>query len=347
MPRKPCGRLPAGARAERTAGRGGGLAYDARMSAAADPDARARAALGARLGVVALGLCWGLNWVAVRVALHEVRPWSLRCLGMGLGTVVLLAWARSRGLPLAVPRGAPRARLALAGLLNVAAFGVFTAFAQLAGATSRVTMVTYTMPIWSVLFARVVLGERLDALRVASLALAVAGLAVLLGPTAAAGSTAGMGWALLAALCWAAGTVWLKAAPIDADPVAVAAWQLAAGFGAVAIGAALVEGAPRGWPADLATWAAIAYHVLLGMALPYLLWFGIVRRLPASSAALGTLLVPVVAVLGAVILLGERPGAADLVGFGLIFAAAAAVLLQAPPSSASPTRAPRPSGDPA
>ncbi|MFM1988581.1 MAG: hypothetical protein RJA99_1538 [Pseudomonadota bacterium] len=310
------------------------------------PAARASTALGARLGVVALGLCWGLNWVAVRIALHEVRPWSLRCIGMGLGTVLLLAWARSRGLPLAVPRGAARMRLALAGLLNVAAFGVFTAFAQLAGATSRVTMVTYTMPIWSVLLARIVLGERLDGTRGAALALAVAGLAVLVGPTAAAGGTAGMGWALLAALCWAAGTVWLKAAPIDADPVAVAAWQLAAGFGAVAIGAALVEGAPRGWPADAATWAAIAYHVLLGMALPYLLWFAAVRRLPASSAALGTLLVPVVAVLGAVVVLGERPGPVDLLGFSMIFAAAAAVLLRPAPSDERPTRAPRPTGDP-
>lgn len=311
------------------------------------PAARAHAALGARLGVVALGLCWGLNWVAVRIALHEVRPWSLRCLGMGLGTVVLLAWARSRGLPLAVPRGSARARLALAGLLNVAAFGVFTAFAQLSATTSRVTMVTYTMPIWSVLFARIVLGERLDATRVASLALAVAGLAVLLGPAAAAGSTAGMGWALAAALCWAAGTVWLKAAPIDADPVAVAAWQLAAGFGAVAVGAAIVEGPPRGWPADAATWAAIVYHVLLGMALPYLLWFGIVRRLPASSAALGTLLVPVVAVLGAVVVLGERPGAVDVTGFALIFAAAAAVLLRPAPSPDRSTPVARPTGGPA
>ena len=38
----------------------------------------------------------------MRVALHEIRPWTLRCIGMGLGTLVLLAWARARGRPLAV-----------------------------------------------------------------------------------------------------------------------------------------------------------------------------------------------------------------------------------------------------
>jgi drug/metabolite transporter (DMT)-like permease len=291
--------------------------------------------------VLALGTCWGLNWIAVRVALHEVGPWTLRCVGMGLGTAVLLAWARARGRALRVPPGMPRLRLAVAGVLNVAAFGVFTAFAQLAGSTSRVTMVTYTMPIWSVAFARIALGERLDARRTAALALAVGGLAVLIVPLAAAGGAAGTGWALAAAVAWAAGTVYLKAARIDADPVAIAAWQLAAGFCAVAIGAAAFEGAPRAWPAEAATWWALAYHVLLGMALPYLLWFAIVGRIAASSAALGTLLVPVVAVLGAIVLLGERPGVADAIGFAMIFAAAAAVLSQ-PAPDATASRGDRP-----
>jgi drug/metabolite transporter (DMT)-like permease len=40
-----------------------------------------------------------------------------------------------------------------------------------------------------------------------------------------------------------------------------------------------------------------------------------------STTALGTLLVPIFGVLGAVVLLGERPSAVDLVGFALILAA--------------------------
>jgi drug/metabolite transporter (DMT)-like permease len=304
------------------------------MSVTVDPrSARARA------GVVLLGVCWGLNWIAVRVALDEVRPWTLRCIGMGLGALVLLAWAYARGHRVRVAEGRARRQLAVAGLLNVAAFGVFTAFAQLSGSTGRVTMVAYTMPIWSVLFARVVLGERLDRWRMGALAAAAAGLAVLIAPLVRAGAVAGIGWALLAAIAWAAGTVYLKAARIQADPVAIALWQLVAGFVAVALGALAFEGLPDAWPREPATVAAIVYHVLLGMALPYLLWFAIVRRLPASSAALGTLLVPVVAVLGAVVLLGERPSGADATGFVLIFAAAAAALLRPAPVAPTPPRA--------
>jgi len=193
------------------------------MSVTVDPrSARARA------GVVLLGVCWGLNWIAVRVALDEVRPWTLRCIGMGLGALVLLAWAYARGHRVRVAAGRARRQLAVAGLLNVAAFGVFTAFAQLSGSTGRVTMVAYTMPIWSVLFARVVLGERLDRWRMGALAAAAAGLAVLIAPLVRAGAVAGIGWALLAAIAWAAGTVYLKAARIQADPVAIALWQLVA-----------------------------------------------------------------------------------------------------------------------
>jgi drug/metabolite transporter (DMT)-like permease len=301
------------------------------MVAALAPDA---ANARARVLVLLIGLCWGLNWVAVRFALDEVRPWSLRCIGLGLGALALFAWAASRGHLLRIAPGRTRRQLAVAGLLNIAAFGVFTAFAQLAGDTSRVTIVSFTMPIWSVLLARFALGERLDRWRVGAVGLAVLGLGVLLAPLTENGLGAGIGWALLAALCWAGGTVYLKAARIEADPVAIAAWQLAAGFVAVAVGAMIFEGLPQGLPSRLSTWLALTYYVLLGIALPYVLWFRIVSRMGAASAALGTLLVPVVGVLGAIVLLGERPTPADGLGFVLILAAASSVLLgPSPPSS--------------
>ena len=43
----------------------------------------------------------------------------------------------------------------------MAAFTLLAAFAQLETTASRVTVLTYTMPIWAALFAYAVLGERL------------------------------------------------------------------------------------------------------------------------------------------------------------------------------------------
>src|SRR3546814_8916603 len=54
-------------------------------------------------------------------------------------------------------------RLAVAGVLNIAAFNLATSFAQLATSTSRAAILTFTMPLWSALFARLLLDERLDA----------------------------------------------------------------------------------------------------------------------------------------------------------------------------------------
>ena len=61
-----------------------------------------------------------------------------------------------------------------------------------------------------------------------------------------------------------------------------------------------------------------------------LLWFEVVARLPAGTAALGTLGVPVVGVAGAMALLGERPSAADLAGFACVMAAATIALRAGP-----------------
>jgi drug/metabolite transporter (DMT)-like permease len=64
-----------------------------------------------------------------------------------------------------------------------------------------------------------------------------------------------------------------------------------------------------------------------------------VRRLPASTASLGVLSVPVVGVVMSMILLGERLTPADVVGFTLIFAASACVLLS--PQAPAPKEAPQ------
>jgi drug/metabolite transporter (DMT)-like permease len=64
------------------------------------------------------------------------------------------------------------------------------------------------------------------------------------------------------------------------------------------------------------------------MGLAYFLWFVVADRLSTTTASLGSLLVPVVGVIGSAIVIGERPSLFDMIGFACIFAAAASVLLQ-------------------
>lgn len=279
--------------------------------------------------LVVLGILWGLNWPAVKVALSGVSPWALRSIGLGAATCAVFALGLLRERQLAIRSGRERMHIAVAGLLNVAVFNIVLTFAQLGAATSRVAIITYSMPLWSVLFARIALGERLDRLRICGLLMGAGGLAVLLWPLLGKGlgMPQGVLLALAAALTWAAGTVYTKWARLHSEPLAVAAWQLLIGALVALTGLLSFEGWPHWHGMAPEVMAALGYHILFGMALGYLLWFNIVARMPAGLASLGTLLVPVVGICGAVVLLGERPDASDLGGFVLIFCAALCVLL--------------------
>ena len=150
---------------------------------------------------------------------------------------------------------------------------------------------------------------------------------LLIRPLIGSGDPAGVGVALATAVSWAAGTVYLKWARINADPIAITAWQLVVATAVTGTGLALVEGGPHLWPADASALAALIFSGVVGSGVAYLLWFEIVRRLAAITASLAVLSVPMVGIVASILVLGERPTLADGIGFALIFAAAACVLL--------------------
>jgi drug/metabolite transporter (DMT)-like permease len=281
--------------------------------------------------------------------LSVLPPFSARALGLGLGAGLLLALALLRGLPLRPQREALPA-LAVGSLLTVAAFNLCTAFAQLTTSTSRAAVLTFTMPMMSAALAWAVLGERPDRRGAAALALGGAGVAVLAVPVlrglaapVPGASAWGLLFPLLAALAWAAGTVATKRWPPPGDRIVLTAWQLGAGAaiaGLAGLGAG--EHLPAVWPPRVLL--ALAWHVLIATALAYVLWYRLLASASATVSSLTTLAVPVVGVLGAMALVGDRPAPADWLGFGLVLAGAAlAVLGVGPPRTTVPTwRRPRP-----
>jgi len=289
--------------------------------------ARPEGAAGAKLMVVGMGLAWGFNWVAARIILQALQPWTLRAVGIGLGCLTLFAAAYACRVPLKVARK-DRLKVVIAGFFNVAAFGVGSAYAQVYGTTSRAIVIAYSMPIWAALLARLVLKERLTAVKLGALVLCALGLVILIEPLARSGFPLGALLALGCAWSWAAGTIYLKWARIEAPTLAAASWQLLFGWLMLAAGMLWFEGLPTLWPlpTNVALW--LTYNGFIGMGLAYLLWFVIIARLPAMTASLGSLLVPVVGVVGSALVNGERPSLNDAIGFALIFAAAASVLLQ-------------------
>ena len=288
--------------------------------------------------LVLLSLGWGMSWPMMRVALDEVPPFSMRVATMAIGAVTLgvLTAARRRGF--ALHSRVSVAHVVVAGLFNIVSFSILTPFAQLYAATSRVSIVVYSMPIWATLMARAVLRERITGTRAVAFALCVAGLAVLIYPLALTGIPAGILLALGAAIGWAAGTIYLKWAQIREEPMAVTFWQLIVGFAVIAVCQPVFEGPLHLWPIRATTLGALLFAGLIGSGIAYFLWFEVVRRLSAMTASLGVLSAPAVGVVSSVVLLGERPTLSDIVGFALILSASACVLLAPgmPPDVAEP-----------
>ena len=280
----------------------------------------------ARLLVLLLAFAWGLNWIAAAFALREISPWTLRVAGSGIGAATLFAAAFITGHRLKVPRG-EYIHIAIAGLLNVAGFQVFSGFAQMSGATSRAIIITYSMPIWTTVLSRFVLGERLDKVRMLAFCLCVAGLAILIWPLFTEAFPPFVFYSLACALSWAGATVYIKWARLSIEPLANAAWQLFFGFFFIVAGSAMFEGYPHLWPLHRETILAVLFVGLCGVGLAHFLWWTIVARLPTITASLGALLVPAIGVTASAVVLGERLTVPDIIGFAMIFASAASVLL--------------------
>jgi drug/metabolite transporter (DMT)-like permease len=281
----------------------------------------------AKLLVVLLAFAWGFNWIAAAVALREVSPWTLRFAGSSIGAATLFGAAVLTGHNLRVPRG-EHLHVMVAGFFNVAAFQLLSGFAQLSGATSRAIIITYSMPIWTTMMSFLVLGERLNKIGLLAFSLCVTGITILVWPLFADGFPPSVFYSLGCALSWAFATVYMKWVKATIEPLANATWQLMFGFLFIAAGTFVFEGYPHLWPLHTITVLAILNVGIVGVGLAHFLWWTIVGRLPATTASIGALLVPVIGVTASTVFLGERPSTPDIIGFVMIFAAAACVLLQ-------------------
>ena len=264
-------------------------------------------------------LFWGLNWPVVKILLDGFSPWTLRAVGLSCGAAFLAVVTALSGQSLQIEKRYWR-DLFVAGSLSIAGFNIFAVFAQLSMPASRAAILTYTMPLWSVLFARIILAEPIDRLRGLSLGVGAAGLAILAIPfwieMRSGQIPVGLFYVMGAAISWSLGTVYLKLRRVEGAPLALTTWQIFIGAVVTAVGMLLFE-TPRIELSPVIA-ATLAFHIVFPQGVAYALWFSLITRVSASTAALGTLMVPIFGVLGAVILLGERPTPVDLIGFGLI-----------------------------
>jgi drug/metabolite transporter (DMT)-like permease len=259
--------------------------------------------------LVLTGLGWGSNWPAMQLLLREMPPLAARSYAGMASALIFGLGALAFGIKLRVARPL-WGRLFLSSLLNVTAWMGLATVGLLWLSAAEAATLAYTMPVWAALLAWPILGERPSLLKLAALVLGIGGVAILFagrGVEVGLAKLPGMLMLLSAAMLFALGAVLAKRYPLPMHPVAAMVWQVGLGCLPLLILSPFLETvhldqlSPLGW--FLMGWMAI---VALGVA--YLAWFGALARLPASTATIGTLLVPIVAVLATGLLLGEPLG---------------------------------------
>jgi drug/metabolite transporter (DMT)-like permease len=263
---------------------------------------------------------WGLNWPVIKFLLSVLPPFSVRVLAgvLGVATGFALAlWRRERLMP---PPG-QWGRLTLSALLNFSSFMVSSTMALIWLKASEAVVIAYTLPIWASLLAWPVLGERPTALRLVALALGLSGVVVMMSGQPLEANWAklpGVIFAFTGSILFAFGAVTSKRRPVAMPPVAGVAWQVGIGSAPALIPAAFEH--PDWSAAGPVAWSSLLYLGTIPIVVAYLAWFRALKLLPASTAAIGTLLVPVVGVLSSVLLLGDPFGPRQIAGMALTLA---------------------------
>jgi drug/metabolite transporter (DMT)-like permease len=277
-----------------------------------------------------LALLWGGSFFFGKVALAAVPPLTLVVLRTGLAALALLIYLAVSGQRLPTSLTVWRGFLVM-GLLNNAIPFALINWGQTQIESGLSAILNATTPLFTVLLAHLVtVDEKLTHERVAGVLLGLAGVVIMIGPSALRGlGLAGLGKlsVVCAALSYACAGLYGRRLT-GLNPVVAACGMLVAAT-LVMLPVALVVDTPTGFAAARNAgpliWGALAGLALLTTALAYIVYFRILATAGATNLLLVTFLIPVSALLLGGLVLGERPGWSEFAGMALIFLGLVAV----------------------
>jgi drug/metabolite transporter (DMT)-like permease len=266
---------------------------------------------------VALCLSWGFNQVAIKLALPEIPPLIQAAFRSTIGALIVIIWARLRGVKLMDADGTLAAGI-LAGVLFALEF--LLVFRGLIWTNaSRASLFIYTAPFFVVIGSRwLIPGDRFDRQQWLGLLLSFAGLVVAFGvPVPGADARAWLGDLMLvgAGLAWGATTLVIKATRLaQASFEKTLLYQLVVSAPILALGAELAGEHVAAAPSATAI-GALVYQTFWVVGVTYLAWFALILRYSASRLSAFTFLTPLCGVAAGHVVLGDplTPGFAAAV----------------------------------
>jgi probable blue pigment (indigoidine) exporter len=301
---------------------------------------RARTARSAVAALVAAAACWGTGTVASKQVVDDVAPLTLLPMQLAASCVFLLVIALARSEPLAWTP--PVRRLAALGVLNP---GIAYALGLigLTTITASLSVLLWALePVVIMLLAALVLREHIPTALAAAVAVAIAGVLLVVYQPGATGDAVGITLTVVSIGFCALYSVLTRRLLLDDSSLAVVLAQQAAAlvFAAALATAVAMAGGP-GWDLGghgVGDWLAAAASGVLYYGLGFWFFLTGLRQVPASYAGAFLPLIPVFGVTAGY-LVGERLEPRQWLGAMVIVAATAwmAVHQRAATRAASPT----------
>jgi len=292
------------------------------------------------LALAIVYVAWGSTYVGIRLMDRSAPAMlgsAIRYVSAGLLLYGFLTLRRGRA-----PRVAARelASLTLVGVLLLTGGNGLVTLAERHVPAGLASLLVASMPLW-VLVLRTAAGDRPRAATLGGLAIGFVGVALLVLRGGGHGaSTVQMLVVVAGALSWALGSFLSARLPLPADAADGTAIQML--IGGTALGAIGTLGGEH-WGAFAHTaadaWLAIAFLSLVGSILAFTAYVWLLRNAPISKISTYAYVNPVVAVLLAALLLGERITGLTVIG-GAVIVAAVAVVMRA--EARTPPPPPRP-----
>lgn len=194
----------------------------------------------------------------------------------------------------------------------------FQTWALVEGGPGKTAVLIFTMPIWTLLMAWPLLGERIRGKQWLAAASTLGGLLLIIEPWNMHSSLLSKFLGLMAALCWGIGTILIKRlrSTTKVDLLTLTAWQMVLGAVPLVFLAILVPERPTDW--TVSYMGILSFMSIASTAMCWWLWIYILDRVPAWEASLSVLGTPVVAILSSRLIFGEQFKGTEVAGIALI-----------------------------
>ncbi|AZT98468.1 EamA family transporter [Brevibacterium aurantiacum] len=258
---------------------------------------------------------WGVNFIFIDFGLRDWPPLLLVAARFTLVVFPAIFFVK-------FPRGDFRRILLIGVFMSAGQFGLLYTSMFLGLPAGLTSIVIQIQAAFTVLVAALALREFPNRRQIIGILIGLSGLGVIGLSLQASVPIAAFLVALGASLSWAIGNVIARGVKEGTNGVQMTVWSALVVPVPLFVLSLLVDG-----PAEVAhalahpTWgvvASIVYTAGCASLIGYVIWNSLLARFPASQVAPFSLLVPLVGVLSAWLVLGDRPTVPELIGGALL-----------------------------